>query len=876
MKPLFVLLRDVSLPELAARPVRSALVVGAVAIGVALLTGMRVATDSIVSGFAGDLERMGGRADLQVTFGTGEVGFPEELLAQVTAEPFVQQAAALVHGQVTFEDAGGEDGTRADADEEVPDTVDLFGIDLLQKDVLDLYGVTVLQRERDDFAILNDPRALFVTERVAAERGLAVGSTVTLSGVDGTQDYTVRGVVAGDGLASFLGGRLVAMYLPAAQPVAGRRGDLRASMVDQIDVKLVEGASIEDARTALETKLGAGFVASTPVQRRLVGERTVEGLRATLVGMSTLALLAAVFIIHASTTTMVVQRLPSMATLVSVGTSPRLLVGTVVAESALLGVVGSIVGTGLGLLLASFLGGDAAAGMGLNYSLSFDADRLWYDPWAVHVAHPLGATFLAGLAAWIPARRVRGANPLALTRDADSAAQRPWSPWRLLAGAVVIASTGVALLSMGLRAASAAAVSAGGVVLVAGAVLAMLPILGVAWERLVPFLARTAGPSGRIAGESLLRARERSLVVASSIMLSVAIAVGAGSLVESFRASVADWYGFAGDALVSSRSVSGGWIAAPLRRDLESSLRSMPSVAEVETLRILQGQPYDDARIAVVGLSDGLLRSALGNGNPGIDAQAFEAIAAGRAVAVSQNFVAHFPRITIESLVHVATTSGERRLPVVAVVPDYVSDKGSIVVSSSLLSTAWGDSLANYFSVKLAAGARTSDLEAEIAGLGEAARGIAVVPTSAMVERVDGLIHEAFADIDTIKVLVLSLTILGIADLVLSNVLARRRDLAVLTLVGLPSSGLVRMARIEGLCIAAGAATCGTVVGGLCAWVWVHYNYPALVGYVLRLELSWSSVLISLGLAFGSAWLAAGGAARFALSAEALSIVRTE
>jgi ABC-type lipoprotein release transport system permease subunit len=160
MAALSVLFRFVSRPELKARPIRSALMAGTVTVGVALLTAMHVATESIVTGFAADLERLAGNADLQVTFGTGETGFQEDLLRKIAASPSVAQAAALVRGQVTFED-------------EPRETVELFGIDILQDDVLELYDVEVMEREKDDFTILNDPRGVFVTDVIAKERGLS-------------------------------------------------------------------------------------------------------------------------------------------------------------------------------------------------------------------------------------------------------------------------------------------------------------------------------------------------------------------------------------------------------------------------------------------------------------------------------------------------------------------------------------------------------------------------------------------------------------------------------------------------------------------------------------------------------------------------------
>ena len=220
------------------------------------------------------------------------------------------------------------------------------------------------------------------------------------------------------------------------------------------------------------------------------------------------------------------------------------------------------------------------------------------------------------------------------------------------------------------------------------------------------------------------------------------------------------------------------------------------------------------------------------------------------------------------------TVSGEVRLPVVAVVPDYVSDKGSVLLARDLVAARWKDDLVNYYAVDLADGSGVDALDREMRAGVAGSEGLAVTPTSRMIERVDALIGEAFADIDTIKLLVLFLTAVGIADLVVSNVFSRRRELAVLRLVGLTDAQVVRTARIEGLCVSMGAAMAGTVVGLVCAWIWVNYNYPALVGYVLELRIGWDAVVTSLAMAAVTAAAAATGAARYALRQPALATVR--
>src|SRR5204863_3965825 len=108
--------------------------------------------------------------------------------------------------------------------------------------------------------------------------------------------------------------------------------------------------------------------------------------------------------------------------------------------------------------------------------------------------------------------------------------------------------------------------------------------------------------------------------------------------------SVAGWYGFAGDALVSSRAVTGGWLSAPVSRKFGPPLRKLDGVMDLQTLRVLQGQPYDDERIAVAGLSEGLLRQAVSQGSfvgSGGTEDVVRKLSAGEGAALSQNFVVH-------------------------------------------------------------------------------------------------------------------------------------------------------------------------------------------------------------------------------------------
>jgi len=306
------LLRIVSRRELSARPSRFALVVVSVAIGMAMVTAMRVSTAGAVRNFSADLARIAGKADLQVTFGTGESGFPESMIDAIRAQPEVADAAAMVRGSLALADGSDE-------------TLELFGMDVLQPSIQDIYGAKVLAREPNELVIANDPYGIFLTDGFARGRDLGVGAKISLASPSGVHEHTVRGVVADGGIADAFGGRIVVMFLPAAQQLLVRDGgdDPFASSVDQIDVVLRPGTDAETARRHLSSVLSSELVVSRPAQRRLAYEQAVQGLSATLVGISSFVMLAALFVVYSTMTALVRYRLPAMATMRMVGVTAR-------------------------------------------------------------------------------------------------------------------------------------------------------------------------------------------------------------------------------------------------------------------------------------------------------------------------------------------------------------------------------------------------------------------------------------------------------------------------------------------------------------------------------------------------------------------------
>src|SRR5690348_13029804 len=91
------LLRKVTVPAHRAALGRVGLMLGGIVTGVALIAALGIINQTVVANFRRMLERAAGRAALQVTLGTGEVGFDDSVVGSVGADPDVAHAFGLIH-----------------------------------------------------------------------------------------------------------------------------------------------------------------------------------------------------------------------------------------------------------------------------------------------------------------------------------------------------------------------------------------------------------------------------------------------------------------------------------------------------------------------------------------------------------------------------------------------------------------------------------------------------------------------------------------------------------------------------------------------------------------------------------------------------------
>src|SRR5438874_818607 len=140
------------------------------------------------------------------------------------------------------------------------------------------------------------------------------------------------------------------MDVYAAQKMFGR-----GRTFDRIDVAVTPGTTLADAEHELAALLGPGFDIQPPASRGQQAEAMVAGYTMMVNISSVFALFIGMFIIYNSFATSVTQRRSEIGILRALGATRGQIRWLFLGESALMGLIGSIIGSAGGVLIANVI-----------------------------------------------------------------------------------------------------------------------------------------------------------------------------------------------------------------------------------------------------------------------------------------------------------------------------------------------------------------------------------------------------------------------------------------------------------------------------------------------------------------------------------------
>ena len=443
-----------------------------------------------------------------------------------------------------------------------------------------------------------------IDEGTADDQGYEVGETVEVSTLQPKRGFEVVGVAQYGEVESLGAISFVVFTIPAAQELLGREGQF-----DAISVAADDGVSEEDLVTAIQPALpdDAEVVSASEEAQEQADEvsQFTSIFRYFLLAFGAIALFVGAFVIFNTFSITVAQRTREFATLRTLGASRRQVLVSVILESLVIGLLASLVGLGLGLLLAE--GIEALFGT-LGVELP-SADRVFaLRTVVVSLVVGVGITLLAGL---FPAIRATRVPPISAVREGATLPQgrfHRFTPW--IAGLVIVGSllllaramftdelgTGDRLLSI-----------AGGVLLLFLGVAMLSSKLVTPIAAVVGIPARQAGgAAGRLASGNSVRNPGRTAATAAALMIGIALVAFIATLTNGMKASNREAIEkqIAADYVVTSQDGYTPFVAAA-----GDALGASPA-AEVVTSVRSDGGLVDDVTTEVGGIEPDTIADA--------------------------------------------------------------------------------------------------------------------------------------------------------------------------------------------------------------------------------------------------------------------------
>ena len=836
----------IALRGLATRKLRSAMVAFAVVLGVAMIAGSLVLTDTIRSAFSGIYKTATEGSDAIVSgkqivenSQNGDATIPASLLQQIRSTSGVKTAGGGVSSDYGAR-LTNHNGKLVDTNGNPSMAIGFAPTDA---------AFSPLRLAGGRWA--SGPNEVVLDVASARDLKYTLGERIRIAGQATTATFTVVGT-ATIGNSSSIGGATIAAFdLPTAQKLVGLNGRL-----DQIAVTGKPGVSPEALVKSITPILPSTAQVLTRDQEQKAQlqdiDKSLGFIKQFLLAFAGIALFVGAFVIFNTLSITVAQRTRELATLRLIGASGKQIRRSVVTEGAILGLIASVIGLGAGIGLAKGLNAlFAATGLDLPQASMVIATRTIV--WSLVVG-----TLVTIVASLVPAIRATRIAPTAAVREglpqpAGGARRRS-----AIAGATAVAAglgvTSVALLMDGIETKTR-------LLSLAVALVVMFIGVGLVLPRLIGPIARIVGaPSARFFGEAgklgrdnAVRNPSRTAATASALMVGLALIAAVASLGQGLRQS--DRNAIAGQ-ISATHIVSSNDGFTTIPTEIGTMVAGIPGVTVASSIRQEQGAA-STGEVTISGVDPATITGVVNVDWASGSTATLTGLNDGQAV-VSDTF-AKDANLTVGSHTRIRTPDGTPVALTVAGIykpSRFDSILGPVVIAQSTFDASFNRPADALTLAKVGGTAEvgTDALKAALAGHPDAR----VLDKEAWVKDRAAGIDKLLNLLYVLLGLSVAIALLGMVNTLALSVMERTRELGTLRALGASRRQLRRMVRHESIVVALIGAAVGLPVGvGLAALV-----TRALSDYDVSLSLPIAGLLYLTWLSVWAAVIAATGPAR--------------
>ncbi len=792
------------------------------ALGVAVVFAVDIANDSSKRAFAISLDTVTGRTTHQIVGGAG--GLDESIYTTLRTKLGIRRSAPIVEGRITL--------APVDATTTYSESLQLLGVDIFAEPMFRDRNITSSPSTRDSLKLLHTG-SVILADTTAQRLGVIPGDSIQVSVEPGNRSGSRSGNASGNSSGNDSGnsnGQLLTLLntiktseqpgfesiamvdIATAQKILNRPGKLsRIDLIlpdtttdryeNQGEVLLTGSDKYRDIQTIESVFPNVTIIDAARRSNSLT--QMTEAFHTNLLAMSLLALLVGAFLIYNTVTLSVIQRRQTFGQLRTIGIQRHELFRSILVETLIFAIVGTLAGIVLGYLLGSVLLTLVTRTINDLY-FTLDVRQVSYSTTTSLKACVigLGVSLLAALAPAIEASR--SAPAAVIRRTTVESRVNKLVPKIFIVGLISL-FCGFTILWI-----SKASLWAGFF-----AIFCIVLGYSLTIPRLIIAITTAGnhstlssiGAMGNYPLRSMSANLSRTAVAIAALAVSVSATAGVGIMIGSFRLSVENWLGntLQADVYISVDSASS---TNSLPQSLISKIESVPGVSGIRMARMTEAETsIAPARLMAVRapvdkdsgyefseqinqpLQNSTTRAA-GITKSIADKDRMRLLRTSNAIIISEPF-ARKSDLGVGSTVDITTDQGVLPFTVVGVFTNYTTGKGLMVMSLSVYQKYWNDRHINSVGVYFSDKAKSADITRQLRSMIAAdSNQISLRSDTDIREQSLEIFDRTFAITHVLRLLTVGVAFVGILSALMALSLERRAEYAVLRALGITPAEL--------------------------------------------------------------------------------------
>ena len=822
-------------------PVRTALTIFSVGLGVAVVIAIDLAGQAAAGSFHSSLESLTGKSDLLIT-STG--GIPQSLLGKLVQLPYAFTFSPRIESFASINGKG--------------EALPFIGLDLIGSDFA---GEAI---PSNSTTLLSEKDPVWV----GAALGLHPGDPVRLLINDQMHTFTVAGVLKPQN-GQIGEERVIVADIGLAQIVTGKTGRL-----DTIDVRVPPDRTIDHWTALLRKQLPASITISPQGARTDENRKMLSAFRWNLRVLSYIALIVGAFLIYNTIAISVVRRRNEIGVVRALGAPRGVVAYAFLAEALFFGIIGSALGLVIGRIMAVGavrLIGNTVEALYVSSQpapIQFSAAGI-----LTGVALGLAISLLAALAPAFEAAHVAPVEAMARGREEYVASMRSK---KTLLWAVLVLAIGVALTRLPPVHRQPIFAYIAVMLLIAGTAIIIPNLVNLLAGTASRMVEKLIGVEALLAMRSLHGSVGRTSVLTAALATAVAMTASVGIMVGSFRETVSLWMNdeLRADFYLRPAGSAGADQYPTMSPEIAERIAKLPGVAEVDRFRAYPIS-YQGLPSTLGGTDTSPADAPTTKFLPGEDPAAIlRKLPRGDYAVVSEPF-ANKHDVHPGTVLRLPLAGQVRPFTVLGIYYDYAAESGYVVVGWNTLIKYLPDPALSSLAVYLKPAANPDAVRSQIDTI-LSGRAVLVISNGSLRRAAIATFDRTFRITYALEAVAVIVAVMGIAGALLAMVINRRREFALLRFLGASKPQVRRIILCEAGLLGLLANGIGLLLGTALSLVLIFVINKQSFGWTIQFHLPLALLLAALTGIYLATVLAGLYPAQTALQMNPIEVIHEE